>query len=377
MTSTVRTALVMAGGTGGHIFPGVAIAKALEARGWAIEWLGTPNGMENQLVPKAGFRLHSVDVQGVRGKGLIRWLKMPFNMLNACRQASGLMSKVQPNVVLGIGGYMSVPGGIVAWLTRRPLVVLEPGARAGLANRLLALFAQRTLVGFADAFEKRVDHPVGKLLPLPKAVVHTGTPLRAELTTQPEPAERFAERTGPLRLLIVGGSLGAQTLNELIVKAIAHLPVGSRPIITHQAGQKNVEELRAAYQAVNVEASVTPFIDDMATAYAQCDLIICRAGAITVAELTAVGVASILIPLPWVVGDEQKGNALFLVNNMAGLLMEQANTTPEQLARQLQSLDRMQLVAMATRARSLGRPQATQRCADICEEIATGGTHAA
>jgi UDP-N-acetylglucosamine--N-acetylmuramyl-(pentapeptide) pyrophosphoryl-undecaprenol N-acetylglucosamine transferase len=365
-----RTAIVMAGGTGGHIFPGIAIAQELVQRGWAIEWIGTPTGMENTLVPQAGFHLNTIEVSGVRGKGTARWLAMPFMLWRACRQAAALLKVHQPHVVLGIGGYMSVPGGLVAKLVGRPLVVLEPGARAGLANRVLALLAKRTMVGFVDTFEKRIDHPLGKVLPLPNSVVHTGTPLRSALNSTAQPRDRFTGREGPLQILIVGGSLGAQSLNDLVVKAIASIPADKRPIVTHQAGQKNADALAASYREQGVEAKVLAFIDDMASAYAQCDVIICRAGAITVAELTAVGVASILIPLPWVVGDEQKGNALYLVNNLAGIMLEQQSTSPEALAQQLMSLTRTQLLAMAERARSMGKPQATQRCADVCEEIA-------
>jgi UDP-N-acetylglucosamine--N-acetylmuramyl-(pentapeptide) pyrophosphoryl-undecaprenol N-acetylglucosamine transferase len=365
-----RTALVMAGGTGGHIFPGIAIANALQERGWLIEWIGTPTGMENQLVPKAGFKLNTIEVTGVRGKGIIRWLALPFTMIKACKQASALIEKTNPHVVIGIGGYMSVPGGIMAKLKGRPLVVLEPGARAGLANRLLALFASKTLVGFSDAFEKRIDHPLGKILPLPKRVEHTGTPLRAEISATPPPILRFAGRKGPLKLLVVGGSLGAQTLNDLIVGALARTPGYGRPQVTHQAGQNNTTALIEHYKQYGIKANVTAFIDDMSSEYASCDILICRAGAITVAEIAAIGVAAILVPLPWVVGDEQKGNAQYLVDHDAGILIDQKNTTADALAKLLLNLNREKLLAMASNARLLGKPKATSVCADICEGVA-------
>ncbi len=369
-TKTQRTALVMAGGTGGHIFPGIAIAKALQERGWLVEWIGTPTGMENQLVPKAGFKLNTIEVTGVRGKGIMRWLALPFTMIKACKQAGALIEETDPHVVIGIGGYMSVPGGIMAKLKGYPLVVLEPGARAGLANRFLALFASKTLVGFSDAFEKRIDHPLGKIIPLPTRVEHTGTPLRAEMSAAPSPIVRFAGRKGPLKLLVVGGSLGAQTLNDLIVNALARIPGYGRPQVTHQAGQKNASTLVEQYKQHGITANVTAFIDDMASEYASCDILICRAGAITVAEITAIGVAAILVPLPWVVADEQKGNAQYLIDHEAGILLDQNNTTADALAKLLLNLNREKLLAMASNARLLGKPKATGVCADICEGVA-------
>jgi len=365
-----RTILVMAAGTGGHIFPGLAIARELAARGWNVHWMGTPQGMENRLVAEAGYPMVRVAMSGVRGKGWRAWLVLPFRMGRALWQSTAAIFRIRPDVVLSLGGYVSLPGGLMAALWRKPLVVHEPGAVAGLTNRLLAPFADRVIVGMEGAFERKVAQGWANALPRPRRVDWLGTPVREEITRVPDPETRYANRAGALRLLVVGGSLGAQTMNDLVLAALASLEPRERPAVVHQAGEKLYEALRAGYAKAGVEAEVVPFIGDMASRYAWCDVLVCRSGAITVAEITAAGVAAILFPLPWFVADEQAANAAFLAGREAGIALRQLETTPASLAQLVRGLTRARLAAMARKARALGRPDATRACADVCEELA-------
>lgn len=365
-----RTILIMAAGTGGHIFPGLAIAKELVGRGWKVVWMGTPAGMERGLVAKAGYPMETVAMTGVRGKGRLAWILLPVKLLVAFWQSTAILFRVRPDVVLSMGGYVAFPGGMMAVLWGRPLVVHEPGATAGLANRALALVADRVVAGMEGSFEARTGHAIGDRIPRPGRVEWLGTPVREEIARVPEPAGRYAGRAGPLRLLVVGGSLGAQTLNDLVVAALAALPEASRPEVVHQAGERNHGALLARYAEAGVKAEVVAFIDDMAARYAWCDVLIARSGAITVAEIAVAGVAAILFPLPWFVADEQAGNARFLESRGAAVRLAQLETTPASLAGVLAGLTRGKLAAMAAAARALGKPDATARCADLCEAMA-------
>ncbi len=365
-----RTILIMAAGSGGHIFPGLAIARELSMRGWDVHWMGTPWGMENRLVAEAGYPIVSVNISGVRGKGAFAWVLLPFRILIGFCQSTIAIFRIRPDVVLSLGGYVAFPGGMMAALWRRPLVVHEPGAVAGITNRLLAPIADRVIVGMEGAFERKVAQRWVNRIPRPRKVDWLGTPVRAEIAGIDPPGERLAARTGPLRLLVVGGSLGAQTLNDLVLAALVSLPPGTRPEVVHQSGEKLYERLHAAYRAAGLPGEVVPFIDDMARRYAWCDVLVCRSGAITVAEITAAGLAGILFPLPWFVVDEQTANARFLADRDAGIALDQLATSPETLAGLLQGLTRERLVEMARKARSLGHPDATARCADACQELA-------
>lgn len=365
-----RTLLIMAAGTGGHIFPGLAIAGELRRRGWTIHWMGTPAGMENQLVREAGYPLVTVNIGGVRGKGAAAWLTLPLRILIAFWQSTVAIFRIRPDVVLSMGGYIAFPGGMMAALWGKPLVVHEPGAVAGIANRALAPVADRVVVGMEGAFERRVSQAWANALPKPKRPLWLGTPVREEIAALPPPEERFAGRSGRLRLLVVGGSLGAQTMNDLVLAALAAMPPEERPEVVHQAGARLYEGLRGAYENAGVEGEVLPFIDDMAARYRWCDVLVCRSGAITVAEITAAGVASVLFPLPWFVADEQAANAAFLAERGAGIALKQLETKPEELASVLRGLTRARLLEMASRARALGKPDATRLCADLCEEMA-------
>jgi UDP-N-acetylglucosamine--N-acetylmuramyl-(pentapeptide) pyrophosphoryl-undecaprenol N-acetylglucosamine transferase len=365
-----RTILIMAAGTGGHIFPGLAIARELAARSWRVHWMGTPRGMENRLVAEAGYPMVTVSMAGVRGKGVMSWATLPLRLAIACWQATVAIFRVRPDVVLSMGGYVAFPGGLMAALWRKPLVVHEPGAVAGIANRALAVLADRVIVGMEGAFERPVAQRWANRLPKPRRVEVLGTPVRGDIASLPAPEERFAGREGRLRLLVVGGSLGAQTMNDLVLAALASLRAEERPQVVHQAGEKLFEGLRAAYAQAGVEAEVLPFVKDMAARYAWCDVLICRSGAITVAEIGAAGVAAILFPLPWFVADEQSANAAYLADRGAGIAMRQLATTPESLAGTLRGLTREKLLAMASAARRLGKPDATRRCADLCREVA-------
>jgi UDP-N-acetylglucosamine--N-acetylmuramyl-(pentapeptide) pyrophosphoryl-undecaprenol N-acetylglucosamine transferase len=365
-----RTILIMAAGTGGHIFPGLAIATELELRGWKVHWMGTPWGMENQIVGDAGFPMVNINMSGVRGKGIGAWLFLPFRILVSFAQSTFAIFRIRPDVMLSLGGYVAFPGGMMAVLWGRPLVVHEPGAVAGLTNRVLAVVADRVIVGMEGAFDRKVATGWANRIPHPKRVEWLGTPVRGEIATVPPPGERFTGRAGPLRLLVVGGSLGAQTMNDLVLAALASMPAEKRPQVIHQAGRKLFEKLQFAYRHAHVDVEVVPFIDDMARLYAWCDLLICRSGAVTVAEIAAAGVASILFPLPWFVVDEQTANARFLSDHDAGIALDQLATKPEQLAEILLGLDRNRLAEMARKARALGKPDATKRCADLCMELA-------
>jgi len=364
------TILIMAAGTGGHIFPGLAIGRALERRGWNIHWMGTPWGMENKLVGDVGYPFVSVNISGVRGKGGLAWVLLPFRILIAFCQSTLAIFRIRPDVVLSLGGYVAFPGGMMAALWHRPLVVHEPGAVAGITNRLLAPVADRVIVGMEGAFERRVAQGWANRIPHPRKVEWLGTPVRDEIAAIDPPEARYAGRGGPLRLLVVGGSLGAQTMNELVLAALLAMPAEARPQVVHQSGEKHYESLYAAYRAAGLAAEVVPFIDDMAQRYGWCDVLICRSGAITVAEITAAGVAAILFPLPWFVVDEQTANARFLSDRDAGVTLGQLETSPESLAAVLAGLTRERLAGFARKARSLGHPDATARCADACQELA-------
>ncbi len=365
-----RTILIMAAGTGGHIYPGLAIAKELAGRGWKVHWMGTPSGMENRLVAEAGYPLVQVNMSGVRGKGLLAWAVLPIRILSAFWQATRAIFAIKPDVVLSMGGYVAFPGGMMAALWGKPLVVHEPGAVAGITNRVLAPVADRVVVGMEGAFERPVAQRWANKLPKPRSVQWLGTPVREEITAVAEPGTRYSDRAGPLRLLVVGGSLGAQTLNELVLAAVASIPAEQRPQIVHQAGERLYADLRAGYEKAGVPAEIVPFVNDMAARYAWCDVLVCRSGAITVAEIGAAGVAAILFPLPWFVADEQAANAAFLADRGAGIAMAQLETQPRQLAELLLGLDRTRLAQMARNARALGKPDATRRCAELCAELA-------
>lgn len=353
----MKTLLVMAGGTGGHIFPGIAVAEALRERGWRIVWMGNADGMEGRLVPERGYETAWIRFGALRGKGLLRKLMLPLNLLRGFWQALGALRRIRPDVVLGMGGYVTFPGGMMAALLGRPLVLHEQNAIAGLANKVLAGVADRVLTGFPDA--------------LPKAR-WVGNPVRAEIAAVAAPELRYAERSGPLRLLVVGGSLGATALNEVVPAALTRMPEAHRPVVTHQAGAKQIDALRAAYAKAGVDGELLPFIEDMAARYAQADLVICRSGALTVAELAAVGVASILVPFPHAVDDHQTVNARFLSEQGAAMLIPQTELDPARLADLLATLDRSALTAMAQRARKLARAEAALTVAEVCENLAGG-----
>ncbi len=365
-----RTVLIMAGGTGGHVFPALALARQLRTEGWQVVWLGTSGGIEARVVPEQGFLLETINVGGVRGKGALSAWMAPWRVLRACFRSIGVFMQHHPHVVVGFGGFASFPGGLAAAFLMRPLVVHEQNAVAGLTNRLLAPFASRVLAGFPAAFQARSTHPVSRWWPAPRRVSWVGNPVRADIAGLPSPQDRFAGREGVLELLVLGGSQGAQALNRLIPAALALIPVAVRPRVVHQGGQRWLDELRDHYRHHEVEADLRPFIEDMADAYARCDLVICRSGALTVAELAAAGVGSILVPFPAAVDDHQTKNAEFLEQNGAARVMPQATLDPVRLASWLQETTRPALLSMATAARALARPEATEAVAGVCRELA-------
>ncbi|QHE75247.1 undecaprenyldiphospho-muramoylpentapeptide beta-N-acetylglucosaminyltransferase [Hydrogenophaga sp. PBL-H3] len=348
-------ALIMAGGTGGHIFPGLAVAEALRERGWRVHWLGAPSSMESRLVPPRGFALETIDFGGVRGKGLVTLALLPLRLLRAFWQALQVVRRVKPDVVVGLGGYISFPGGMMGVLAGKPLVLHEQNSVAGMANRVLAGVADRVFTAFPHVFKK---------------AQWVGNPLRAPFLQQAAPAERFAGRSGPLRLLVVGGSLGAKALNDVVPQALALIPEQQRPTVVHQSGEKQIDALRANYIAAGVHADLTPFIDDTAQAFADADLIVCRSGASTVTEIAAVGAAALFVPFPSAVDDHQTTNARFLVDAGAAWLVPQTELSPQQLALRLQSLQRDQLVAMAEKAKQMQKTEAVAAVVSACEQLA-------
>lgn len=352
---TGKTALVMAGGTGGHIFPGLAVAEALRERGWRVHWLGAPGSMEEKLVPPRGFAFEPVQFGGVRGKGPLTLLLLPLKLLRAFWQSLGVVRRVKPDVLVGLGGYITFPGGMMGVLMGKPLVLHEQNSVAGLANKVLAGVADRVFTAFPNVLKK---------------AQWVGNPLRAAFTSQPEPAARFAGRTGPLKLLVVGGSLGARGLNTVVPQALARIASEARPQVLHQSGAKQIDELRANYAAAGVEGELTPFIEDTAQAYADADFIVARAGASTVTEIAAVGAAALFVPFPSAVDDHQTTNARFLVDAGGGWLVQQADLTPELLADLLQKTGRTALIDKAAKAKTLQKTEAVEAVVRACEELA-------
>lgn len=357
--------LVMAGGTGGHVFPALAVADELRARGATINWLGTGRGIENRLVPAASIPLHLIKVEGVRGRGIMGLVKAPFLIIYALLQAMTVIRQTKPDVVLGFGGFASGPGGLAAKLLGKPLVIHEQNAVAGTTNRLLAKVANKVLAAFPDAF---ADAGLAQVV---------GNPVREQIKNLAAVQERYAERTQqniPLQLLVVGGSLGAKAINELIPAALHELPATARPVVWHQTGKGHADATTALYMQNQVNAKVTEFIDDMAAAYAWADVVICRAGALTVSELMMAGVAAILIPLPSAIDDHQTFNAKNLTQAGAGIALVQKDLTAAKLAALLSTelADRHHLMSMAEKAQQLAKPNAAAQVADICEEVARG-----
>jgi UDP-N-acetylglucosamine--N-acetylmuramyl-(pentapeptide) pyrophosphoryl-undecaprenol N-acetylglucosamine transferase len=353
--------LIMAGGTGGHVFPGLAVAEALRARDRAVVWLGTQRGLEARVVPPLGIDVEWISIVGVRGRGLLAWVAAPFRIAGALLQALGALRRRRPAAVLGMGGFVSGPGGFAAWLTRKPLLLHEQNAVAGTTNRLLAPLATKVFAAFPGTFPGRADTEV------------IGNPVRSTIVPSDSPRERLSVRRGARRrLLVVGGSLGARILNETLPQALAQMPAASRPEIWHQAGRNGVEEARRAYADAGVEARVDAFIDDVASAYRWADLVVARAGGITLAELTIVGVGAILVPFAAAIDDHQTHNARHFTGAGAGLLIPERELTPAALAAALAGTlsDLDKLVAMAEAARAQARAGAAQRLAAACLEAA-------
>lgn len=355
-----RQFLIMAGGTGGHVFPALATARLLQERGHGVHWLGSAGGMEARLIGETDIPLSLIQVSGLRGKGRLALLAAPFRLSRGLWQALVVMRRVRPDCVVGMGGFVTGPGGVAARLTGTPLLVHEQNAIAGLTNRLLARFAETVMEAFPGSFGSKV------------VTRCTGNPVRADVAALAEPQQRMASREGPVRLLVVGGSLGALAINECLPQALAQLDAERRPQVRHQCGERHLELTRKAYERAGVEADIQPFIKDMAAAYEWADLVLCRAGALTIAELCAAGLGAILVPFPHAVDDHQTHNAQYMVKARAAVLIPQPRLTADTLAQTLSELaaERNQLINMAQAARSLARPDATERVVNYCLEAA-------
>ena len=358
----MKKLLIMAAGTGGHIFPGLAIADTMRARGWQVSWLGTAHGMEGELVPKHGIEMDTIAFSGLRGKGLMHTVKGALRLFASFGTCRSIFARRNPDVVLGMGGYVTVPGGWMARLRGIPLVLINADAALMLSTKSLVSSAQRVLFGFPADFGAAAG----------KAVV-TGNPVRAEIAALAPPAQRYAGRSGPLKILIVGGSLGAKVLNDALPAALALIPAGQRPIVTHQSGKKNIDALRANYAQAGVQAEVVDFIDDMPRRYAEADLVICRAGAITVSELTAAGVASVLVPLLVSTTTHQRDNALWMEQQGAAIHLPQADLQAASLAALLQNMTRERCLQMAEAAYRNGRREANAAIAEVLEQVVKAG----
>jgi UDP-N-acetylglucosamine--N-acetylmuramyl-(pentapeptide) pyrophosphoryl-undecaprenol N-acetylglucosamine transferase len=361
MNTPSRTLLIMAGGTGGHVMPALAVAERMRSEGWRVVWLGTRAGMEARLAVEKGFDMAWVKVAGVRGKGLLAKLLLPTNLLLAFWQAARAIFRERPDVALGLGGYVSFPGGMMAALFAKPLVIHEQNAVAGLTNKILSHVADRVLLGLPLADSDDVLGRNGEWV---------GNPVRPEIAALPAPADRLAGREGPLRLLVIGGSLGASALNERVPLALARIPAEQRPQVRHQSGRKHLDILKGHYADVGVEAECLDFIGDMAEAYAWADVVICRAGALTVSEVAASGSAALFVPFPFAVDDHQTANARFLAEAGGAWLKQQTEFTPAFLADWLMGLSSDELLARAEKARALAKPDATARVAEVVKELA-------
>ena len=355
-----RPILIMAGGTGGHVYPALAVARALEAESRSVVWLGTHRGLEARVVPDAGIPMEWIAIGGLRGKGVMTLILAPFRLVYALLQSLRVMWKHRPAAVLGMGGFVSGPGGVAAWLTRRPLVIHEQNAVVGLTNRLLARLARVVLQAFPGSFNSS------------RHAETVGNPVRVDIAAIEAPETRLAGRDGRIRLLVLGGSLGALALNESVPAALSQLPDTLRPVVRHQAGERTIEDARRCYAEHGVEAEITPFIEDMADAYAWADLVICRAGALTVAEISAAGLPAIFIPFPAAVDDHQTANARPMVDAGAAEIMQQAELTSESLAGVLQHWlkSREGLIERARKARALAMPDSLSRITGYCLEAA-------
>lgn len=355
----LKCVLIMAGGTGGHVFPGLALAHYLRERGVAVHWLGTPQGLESRLVPEANIPMHLISISGLRGKGVKALLSAPYKIARAVLQSLRIMKEVKPDVVIGMGGFVSGPGGMASWLSRRPLIIHEQNAKAGFTNKMLAYVAKRVLEGFPAAFKPRPN------------VIVIGNPVRAEIGNLPAPEDRLTPARSPLRLLVLGGSLGAQAINEIVPRALARLEAGERPQVLHQTGDKHFEAAQAVYGALGIKADLKPFIKDMAQAYSWADMVLCRAGALTVAELCTVGLGAIFVPFPYAVDDHQTANANFMVKHNAAFCIQQAELTESRLAdivREL-SVKPKERLAMAEAAYQLRNMKVTEKIFEICKEV--------
>ena len=353
-----RHLVVMAAGTGGHVIPGLAVAREMLARGWTVSWLGTTHGMENRLVPPSGIPMDTITFSGLRGKGILHTMTGGARLLAAFWSCLRILRARHADAVLGMGGYVCFPGGLMAALLGKPLLLVNADAALLMSNKALLPVADRIAFGFD-----------GPALANVKRSVVTGNPVRAEIEALPDPAPRFAGRSGPLRVLVVGGSLGARALNDAVPQALALIDIAQRPRVTHQTGIANLEDVRAGYERAGVEGELLPFIDDMAQRLADCDVIVCRAGAVTVSELCAAGVAAVLVPLVVSTTSHQRDNAQWLAAQGAGIHLPQAELSPKRLAETLSGLTREALLAMATKARALARPQAASRVADHIEGL--------
>ena len=372
MTTHQKTALMMAGGTGGHIFPGLAVSQALIDKGWRVVWLGSKGtlgspSMESRIVPAQSSKgyvipFETIEFGGLRGKGLMAKLLLPVKLTRALWQSREVLKRVQPHVVIGMGGYISFPAGLVARLLKIPLVLHEQNSVAGLANKVLARVATRVLTAFPHVLTRESS-----------TATFIGNPLREAFTRMASPEDRFANRSGVLQLLVVGGSLGARGLNDLVPQALALIPLAQRPHVIHQSGLSQLDELQDNYLRANVAANCTAFIDDTATAYANADIVIARSGASTVTEIAAVGAAALFVPFPFAVDDHQTTNAKYLVDTTSGdrgaWIEQQADLNPQMLADFLQTLSREELLAKAKAAQSMARTDATATIVQVCEEI--------
>lgn len=349
-----KRVLIAAAGTGGHIFPGLAIAEALRSKGWDVSWLGTKTGMENRLVKEQNFLIESIDFGGTRGKGITTWLLMPYRLIKASIECGLIVAKNKPDLVIGFGGYVTLPTGLAAVCMGKRLAIHEQNSIIGLSNKVLACLTKNVYTAFPNV--------------LKKAIV-TGNPLRQEFINIDEPAVRFENRQGPLRILIIGGSLGAKFLNEIVPQAIKLIALENRPNITHQSGVNQFADLKNLYESLGVQANVLPFIDDTARAFANADLIICRAGASTVTEIAAVGAAAMFVPLPSAVDDHQTQNAMYLVKNQAAWLLPQRELTPEKLANAILNMNRNTLLKIAKESKKMYISNTVNKIVDACEEL--------